>query len=134
MAMRSALDLADVSSKKVDYINLHATASCLNDFSEAQAVLQVYGADVPCSGLKGLLGHTLGACGAVEVIVTLLAMQHGFLPGTCGLNTPDPDFQINVLRNPQKNRELQYTVSNAFGFGGNNASVLLAQPGLQQTS
>ncbi len=127
-AMQSALEMAEISDDKVDYINLHATASRLNDFSEAQAVQTIFDADVPCSGLKGLLGHTLGASGAVEIIGTLLAMKHDFLPGTCGLKTPDPELKINVLSEPQTNRMLRYAMSNAFGFGGNNASVLMAQP------
>ncbi|MEE9411465.1 MAG: beta-ketoacyl-ACP synthase [Methylococcales bacterium] len=134
LAMRAALDSAGVAADQVNYINLHATASSLNDFAEAQAVQRVFGTDTPCSGLKGLLGHTLGASGALETIVTLLALQHDFLPGTCGLKTPDSRFQINLLTEPQRASQLNYAVSNAFGFGGNNASVLLSQTSLAQSN
>ena len=133
LAMRAALARAGITADQIDYINLHATASCLNDLAEAQAVQRVFGSETPCSGLKGLLGHTLGAAGAVEIIVTLLALQHAFLPGTCGLKIPDSKFQINLLTEPQSDSQLRYAVSNAFGFGGNNASVLLAQSNLVLT-
>ena len=127
LAMRSALDLAGISTDKVDYINLHATATRLNDLAEAQAIQRVFGSQTPCSGVKGLLGHTLGASGALEIIVTLLALKHNLLPGTCGLKTADPKCQINLITQPEQTSQLHYALSNAFGFGGNNASVLLAQ-------
>ena len=124
-AMRQALVFAGVSPREVDYINLHATASPLNDLAEAKAVSAVFPEPPPCSGVKGLLGHTLGAAGAVEAIVSLLALEHGFLPGNCGLRQIDPDFAVPVLVQPRIGVKLQYVLSNAFGFGGNNASVLL---------
>lgn len=127
LAMRGALQLACISADKIDYINLHATATRLNDLAEAQAIERVFGSETPCSGVKGLLGHTLGASGALEIIVTLLALQHNFMPGTCGLKTADPKCQINVLTQPEQTSQLHYALSNAFGFGGNNASVLLKQ-------
>ncbi|MEE9426329.1 MAG: beta-ketoacyl-ACP synthase [Methylococcales bacterium] len=130
LAMRAALEIAGLTADKVDYINLHATASSLNDLAEAQAIQRVFGSETPCSGLKGLLGHTLGASGSVEIIVTLLALQHDFLPGTCGLKIPDSAFNINLLTEPQTVSPLRYAVSNAFGFGGNNASALLSNSGL----
>jgi len=132
LAMQSALDNAGISATEIGYVNLHATASRQNDFSEAQAIQRVFGSDLPCSGFKGLLGHTLGACGAVEVIATLLAMQHEFLPGTCGLNVSDPELRMNVLAEPKSAVRLNYALSNAFGFGGNNASVLLGQSAFPQ--
>ena len=127
LAMQSALDMAGLTAAQIDYVNLHATASRLNDLSEAQAIDNVFGSEVPCSGMKGLLGHTLGACGAVEVIATLLAMEYDILPGTCGLRALDSQFHINVLAEPRPGTSIDYAMSNAFGFGGNNASVLLAQ-------
>jgi 3-oxoacyl-[acyl-carrier-protein] synthase-1 len=131
LAMRAALDIAGLSANDIDYINLHATASSLNDLAEAQAVHRVFGSETPCSGFKGLLGHTLGASGAVEIIMTLLALQHGFLPGTCGLKRADSEFQINVLSEPQNPAPLRYALSNAFGFGGNNATALLAKSNIE---
>jgi 3-oxoacyl-[acyl-carrier-protein] synthase-1 len=126
LAMRQALQLAGLHTEQVDYISLHATATLQNDLSEARAIHAVFGSETPCSGIKGLLGHTLGASGAVEIIASLLALEHGFLPGTCGLQTRDPACQINVIKQTL-NQQARYIISNAFGFGGNNASVLLAQ-------
>ncbi len=125
-AMAQALQLGGCSLHQVDYLNLHATASQLNDAAEAKAVVRLFGdRPPPCSGVKGLLGHTLGAAGAVEVVVSLLALDKGFLPGTCGLETVDPQFGLDVLHEPLQDCQPRRVLSNAFGFGGNNASVLL---------
>lgn len=124
-AMAQALQLAGRPLSEVDYINLHATASTLNDLSEARAVASLFAEPPPCSGVKGLLGHTLGAAGAVEVIVSLLALERGFLPGTCGLQQADPDCPCPVIAEPRLDIAPKLILSNAFGFGGNNASVLL---------
>lgn len=124
-AMAEALQLARREWHEVDYINLHATASQLNDQSEAKAIARLFPNPPPCSGIKGLLGHTLGAAGAVEVVVSLLALQRGFLPGTCGLQQTDPEFELPVIAEPIFNKQPRLLLSNAFGFGGNNASVLL---------
>lgn len=124
-AMAMALQLAGRQLEDIDYINLHATASTLNDLSEARAVASLFANPPPCSGVKGLLGHTLGAAGAVEVVVSLLALQRGFLPGTCGLRQADPDCPCPVIAEPRLDIAPKLILSNAFGFGGNNASVLL---------
>jgi 3-oxoacyl-[acyl-carrier-protein] synthase-1 len=125
LAMTRALQLAGRDASEVDYINLHATASLLNDVADAKAVRQLFTKPPPCSGVKGLLGHTLGASGAVEVIVSLLALENGFLPGTCGLDNIDLHCACSVIAAPQFNVYPKLVLSNAFGFGGNNASVLL---------
>ncbi|CAD6878879.1 3-oxoacyl-[ACP] synthase (EC 2.3.1.41) FabV like [Methylomonas albis] len=124
-AMAQALRLAGREVGEVDYINLHATASSLNDQSEARAVVSLFPNPPPCSGVKGLLGHTLGAAGAVETVVSLLALDRGFLPGTCGLRQPDPQCLFSVIAAPNLQINPRLILSNAFGFGGNNASVLL---------
>ncbi|WKJ92570.1 beta-ketoacyl-ACP synthase [Methylomonas montana] len=124
-AMAQALRLAGRQVGEVDYINLHATASTLNDLSEARAVVSLFPNPPPCSGVKGLLGHTLGAAGAVETVVSLLALERGFLPGTCGLKRPDPECLFPVVAAPNLEFSPRLILSNAFGFGGNNASVLL---------
>jgi len=124
-AMAQALRLAGRQVGEVDYINLHATASTLNDLSEARAVVSLFPNPPRCSGVKGLLGHTLGAAGAVETIVSLLALERGFLPGTCGLIQPDPECLFPVVDVPNLEISPRLILSNAFGFGGNNASVLL---------
>lgn len=124
-AMAQALHLAGRTVDQVDYINLHATASTLNDLSEAKAVAGLFPKPPPCSGVKGLLGHTLGAAGAVEAVVSLLALERRFLPGTCGLRHPDPQCLLPVIDAPNREISPKLILSNAFGFGGNNASVLL---------
>jgi len=125
LAMARALRLAGREAAHVDYINLHATASTLNDHAEAKAVAGLFPNPPPCSGVKGLLGHTLGAAGAVEAVISLLALERGFLPGTCGLRHPDPQCPCQVIASPRLDRHPRLILSNAFGFGGNNASVLL---------
>ncbi|BBL71830.1 beta-ketoacyl-ACP synthase [Methylogaea oryzae] len=124
-AMAQALRLAGRRVEDVDYVNLHATASALNDRSEAKAVASLFPSPPPCSGVKGLLGHTLGAAGAVEAVVSLLALEQGFLPGTCGLQQPDPACPCPVIAAPRLDVAPKLVLSNALGFGGNNASVLL---------
>lgn len=124
-AMMQALQLAGRRPEQVDYINLHATASQLNDLSEARAVHRVFRRPPPCAGVKGLLGHTLGAAGAVETVVSLLALEQGFLPGNCGLRQVDPLCDLPIVADPRLNSRPRLILSNAFGFGGNNASVLL---------
>jgi 3-oxoacyl-[acyl-carrier-protein] synthase-1 len=125
LAMAHALRLGGRKVSQVDHINLHATASLLNDQADAKAVNQLFPNPPPCSGVKGLLGHTLGASGAVEVVVCLLAMERGFIPGTCGLEQLDPQCPCPVIAEPLLNVRPKLVLSNAFGFGGNNASVLL---------
>ncbi len=124
-AMAQALRLAGREAGEVDHINLHATASTLNDLAEAKAVAGLFPNPPPCSGVKGLLGHTLGAAGAVEAVVSLLALQRGFIPGTCGFGQADPQCPCPVLAEPRTDLRPRRVLSNAFGFGGNNASVLL---------
>ncbi|MGR8930320.1 MAG: beta-ketoacyl-ACP synthase [Gammaproteobacteria bacterium] len=124
-AMASALELAGRAMHEVDYINLHATASHLNDRSEVKAVTRLFPNPPLCSGVKGMLGHTLGAAGAVEAVVSLLALERGFLPGTCGLQKVDSELDLPIIVEPLLNRQPRLLLSNALGFGGNNASVLL---------
>ena len=124
-AMAEALRLAGRELEAVDHINLHATSSLLNDQSEANAVAGLFRRPPPTSGVKGLIGHTLGAAGAVETVVSLLALEHGFVPATCGLRQIDPQCAIPVAAQPMLDARPRLVLSNAFGFGGNNASVLL---------
>ena len=126
LAMNTALQLAGLSTGEIDYINLHATATPINDQIEAIAIQTLFNDTVPCSGSKGITGHTLGAAGAIETIISLLALEHRFIPGTCGLQAVDKSCDCRVIRNPQANQNLHRVMSNSFGFGGNNASIILA--------
>ena len=123
-AMRSALASAGLQPGDIDYINLHGTATPSNDAAEDRAVAAVFGTDTPCSSTKGATGHTLGAAGGVEAVISLLALQHGLMPGGLNVQTPDPELRLNYLR---ANREapLRAILSNSFGFGGTNASLVL---------
>jgi 3-oxoacyl-[acyl-carrier-protein] synthase-1 len=126
LAMQNALRLAGLSAAAIGYINLHATATRINDQVESNAVYRVFGDAVPCSGSKGITGHTLGASGALEAIAALLALKHRFIPGTCGLQELDDECRCHIVRQPLHGRELQAVMSNSFGFGGNNASVIFS--------
>ena len=126
LAMNSALQLAGLKPSAIDYLNLHATATRINDRIEAKAIYEVFGDSVPCSGTKGITGHTLGAAGAIEAIVALLALKHQFIPGTCGLNLVDEDCRCRVVKDSLSNQPLKTVMSNSFGFGGNNASMLFS--------
>lgn len=125
-AMRAALAAAGLQPADIDYINLHGTATPTNDASEDRAVRAVFGEHTPpCSSTKGATGHTLGAAGGVEAAISLLALQNGLMPGGLHRRTPDPDLQANYL-DANRNAALRHVLSNSFGFGGTNASLVLA--------
>jgi 3-oxoacyl-[acyl-carrier-protein] synthase I len=123
-AMKQALAMAGRSSHDVDFINLHGTATRSNDAAEGLAVANLFGQSVPCSSTKGHTGHALGAAGIVEVALCALAMENGMIPG--GINTKEVDqtIQINYqLTNLAASPKV--FMSNSFGFGGSNCSLLL---------
>jgi 3-oxoacyl-[acyl-carrier-protein] synthase-1 len=122
LAMRAALGGLDVT--RVDYINLHGTATPANDASEDAAVSTLFGIATPCSSTKGWTGHTLGAAGIVEAAVCLLAMEHGFMPRSLNTREKDPALRANVLMAARR-APVAHALSNSFGFGGTNCSVLL---------
>lgn len=126
LAMENALQLAGLKADDIDYLNLHATATKINDSVESRAVFGVFGDSVPCSGTKGITGHTLGAAGALETIIALTALQQQFIPGTQGLQELDDECQCKVIQSPIQTKNMQIAMSNSFGFGGNNASVIVA--------
>ena len=126
LAMTKALQLAGIDSSDVDYLNLHATATKINDQVESLAAYRVLGNHVPCSGTKGITGHTLGAAGALETIISLLALKHQFIPGTAGLRQTEDDCRCQIIKSPVLNQALTTAMSNSFGFGGNNASVIVS--------
>jgi len=126
LAMQQALQQAGLQSQAIDYLNLHATATLINDHVEAKAVEYVFKNTLPCSATKGITGHTLGAAGAIEAIVALLALKHGFIPGTWGLQQTDADCHCRVDQQTLPGQNLHIVMSNSFGFGGNNASLILS--------
>jgi 3-oxoacyl-[acyl-carrier-protein] synthase-1 len=126
MAMQDALKAAGLKSSEIDYIHLHGTATQSNDAAEAKAIRYVFGPGTPCSSTKGATGHTLGAAGGVGAVICALVLQHGLLPA--GLNTRqlDPALGLDyVLDN--REQPVARTLSNSFGFGGTNCSLVFAR-------
>ena len=122
-AMQAALRDATLAPANIDYINLHGTATPSNDSAEDHAVGQVFGAATACSSTKGATGHTLGAAGGVEAVISLLALRHGFMPGGLNVQTRDPGLRVNYLQHNRRGA-LRHVLSNSFGFGGSNATLV----------
>ncbi len=126
-AVSAALRDGEVEPSEIGYVNAHASSTLLNEAAEARALhlaLGQHAGSVPVSGTKGLYGHALGASGAIEAAITVLALRHGLLPGTCNLQRLDPSLGLNVLREPLSDRPLA-ALSTSFGFGGMNAALVL---------
>lgn len=125
--MEEALARAGLTPAAIDYINLHGTATPIGDAAEDRAVFEVFGRDTPCSSTKGFTGHTLGAAGVTEAIFAALAIQHGFMPGSPHTRTIDPTFRSRYLAVGEPAR-VDRVMSNSFGFGGANCSLILGRP------
>jgi 3-oxoacyl-[acyl-carrier-protein] synthase-1 len=127
-AMRLALSDARLEPGDIDYINLHGTGTPSNDRSESHAVTSVFGAAAPCSSTKGATGHTLGAAGALEAVISALALRRGVMPA--GVNTAhlDPALTANYLTT-KRVAPMARVLSNSFGFGGTNCSLILGRAG-----
>ena len=126
-AMQNALEEAKIDPSCVDYINAHGTSTKMGDAVETKIVKSVFGdhaKDLPVSSTKSMTGHLLGGAGAVEAIITLLAMRDNFLPPTINYKTPDPECDLDYVVNKGREKEINYALSNALGFGGHNAVVL----------
>ncbi len=123
-AMRQALRRAGLSRQDIDWINLHGTGTRANDAMEDLAVASLFGDGVPCSSTKGWTGHTLGACGILEAVIAGQCMAGGFVAGCLGIDAPDPAFRAQVAT-ATLDRPVRNVVSNSFGFGGINCSLVL---------
>ncbi len=129
-AMRLALANARVDASDVGYINAHGTSTMLGDQSETAAVKSVFGDHaykVNVSSTKSQLGHLLGASGGVELVLTVLALVHGVIPPTINYHTPDPLCDLDYTPNQARERNLDVAMSNSFGFGGHNASLVIGR-------
>jgi len=127
-AMKMAINDSGINEEQISYINAHGTSTPYNDKSETEAIKTVFGEkayDIPISSTKSMTGHMLGASGAAEAIICVKAIQESFIPPTIGLQEPDPECDLDYVPLQGRNQNLQYTISNSFGFGGQNASILL---------
>jgi 3-oxoacyl-[acyl-carrier-protein] synthase II len=123
-AMEGALQSAGIQAQEVDYINAHGTATPFNDAAEGKAISELFGR-VPVSSTKGMMGHSLGAAGAIEAVICLLALEHQFLPANINFRSGDEKIDLNIVANETRPTPLRTVLSNSFGFGGINASILL---------
>ena len=126
LAIDQALERSQLTAKDIDYINLHGTASVANDLVETHVLAQRFPSRVLASSTKGWTGHTLGAAGILEAIITLEAMNHDLIPGTLNCEEPDPDMKSPVLRS-NATKSIRNAMTNSFGFGGNNASLIFGR-------
>ena len=125
--MQNALKSADVSPDKVSYINAHGTSTPPNDRLETMAIKRLFGdsaGGIPVSSTKSMIGHLLGAAGAVEAGISVLALQDQVIPPTINYENPDPDCDLDYVPNESRDANLEYVLSNSFGFGGTNAALL----------
>ena len=126
-AMQLAIDDAGIRPDELDYINAHGTSTPLGDKAETRAIKNVFGDhayNMSVSSTKSQLGHSLGASGGIEIILTIESIRQSIVPPTINLETPDPNCDLDYTANTAKERELTYAMSNSFGFGGHNACVI----------
>jgi len=127
-AMQAALDSAGLAADAIDYVNLHGTGTRANDAMEDRAVARVFGSAVPCSSTKGWSGHALGAAGALEAVISAIAVEDGFIPGCLGVREADPGF-ASAVAVENRTAKLRRVLSNSFGFGGNNFALVIGRLG-----
>jgi 3-oxoacyl-[acyl-carrier-protein] synthase II len=131
ICMRNALDNGGLEITQIDYINAHGTSTPLNDKSETAAIKTIFGEhayDVPVSSTKSMTGHLLGAAGALEAIICIKVLQEGVLPPTINYETPDPECDLDYVPNTARKAPARRVMSNSFGFGGHNATIILTHP------
>jgi 3-oxoacyl-[acyl-carrier-protein] synthase II len=125
--MEKALKNAGISPEEVDYINAHGTSTELNDRYETMAIKKVFGErayQIPVSSSKSMIGHTIGAAGAIESIITILSINNSILTPTINLDHPDPDLDLDYVPNKSRKKDIRTAMSNSFGFGGHNATLI----------
>ena len=129
--MQLALEDAKLSLQQIDYINAHGTSTPLNDKSETAAIKTVFGElayQIPISSTKSMTGHLLGASGALEALFCVKALQEGLIPPTINYQTSDPACDLDYVPNQARRKPLKNVMSNSFGFGGHNATIILSRP------
>ena len=130
-AMQSALDDAGIVAGQVSYMNAHGTSTAANDVTETMAIKTVFGDDayrVPISSTKSMTGHLLGGAGAIEAVVSVLAIRDGIVPPTINLTDPDPECDLDYVPGEARTVDVEYAMSNSFGFGGHNVVLVFRRP------
>ncbi len=130
-AMQGALDDAGITAGQVSYINAHGTSTVANDVTETMAIKSVFGDDayrIPISSTKSMTGHLLGGAGAIEAVVSVLAIRDGVVPPTINLTDPDPECDLDYVSENARKVDVEYAMSNSFGFGGHNVVLLFRSP------
>ncbi len=130
LCMKIALENAGLTPKDIGYINAHGTSTQLNDKSETAAIKTTFGEqayNIPISSTKSMTGHLLGASGAIEAIICVQVLQHNILPPTINYETPDPNCDLDYVPNKARQAHPRHIMSNSFGFGGHNASVIFSR-------
>ena len=130
-SMRNALRRAGIPLEAIDYINAHGTSTPLGDEIELGAVKRLFGRhayELSMSSTKSAIGHLLGAAGSVEAIFSILAIREGAVPPTLNLDNPSPSCDIDLVPKEAKKRRVDYVLTNSFGFGGTNASLVFSGP------
>jgi len=126
-AMKLAMEEAGITSKEISYINAHGTSTPTNDRVETIAVKIAMGEDaykIPVSSTKSMIGHLLGAAGAVEAIICVKAMENNYIPATIGLTVPDEECDLDYVPGSGRTAKISYAMSNSLGFGGHNATLI----------
>ena len=126
-AMKSALRDADLSPKDIDYINAHGTSTIYNDAAETKAIKEVFGDQakkIPISSTKSMTGHTIGAAGSIEAIISVLTLHYQEIHPTINLDMPDPDCDLDYVPNKSRKTKIDVVMSNSFGFGSNNGVLI----------
>jgi 3-oxoacyl-[acyl-carrier-protein] synthase II len=128
--MQMALENSGLEPSKIDYINAHGTSTPLNDKNETKAIKTIFGEhayDVPISSTKSMMGHMLGASGAIEALLCVKALEENNIPPTINSETPDPECDLDYVPNKSRKKELNHVMSNSFGFGGHNATIIISK-------
>ena len=123
-AMEQAVRSAELSTEQIDYVNAHGTATAFNDAAEGKAIAELFDG-VPVSSTKSMMGHSLGAAGAIEAVFCLIALQNQFLPPNINFRTGDEEVDLKIVANQSRAAKIDVALSNSFGFGGTNASILI---------
>jgi 3-oxoacyl-[acyl-carrier-protein] synthase II len=125
--MTLAMEDADLRPDQIGHINAHGTSTPLNDQAESDAINKVFGAEAPpVTSTKGITGHGLAACGAIEAVGVLMSMQHGLIPPTVGFEERDPDIHLDIVGPTAREWVPAPVLSNSFGFGGHNGCLVIS--------